>query len=63
MGTAGFDYDLMAFVRKFLKACDLPVAVSTGRDRLRPDPAKREKELDPPTNGFQRPKSVRDAYK
>ena len=63
MGAAGLDYELITFVRKFLEGCDLPVGVSTGRDMFRPDPAKREKELDPPTYGFQPPKSVSDVKK
>ena len=58
MGAAGLDYELITFAREFLENCGLPVAVGTGRDMFRPDPAKREKELDPPTYGFQRPKCV-----
>ena len=63
MGAAGLDYELITFVRKFLEDCDLPAVVSTGRDMFRPDPAKREKELKPPTYGFQRRKSVSSVKK
>ena len=57
MGAAGLDNELITFARKFLMDCGLPVAVTTGREMF-PDPAKRKKELEPPTYGFQRPKSV-----
>ena len=63
MGAAGLDYELITFARKFLENCDLPNAVGTGRDMFRPDGPKREKKLDPPAYGFQRPKSVSYAKK
>ena len=63
MGAAGLDYELITFARRFLEDCGLPIAVNTGRDIFRPDAAKREKELDPPTYGIERPKCVRDVKK
>ena len=63
MGAAGLDYELITLAREFLESCDLPVAVSTGRDMFEPGPAKREKKLDPPTYGFQQPECVSNVKK
>ena len=59
MGAAGLDYELIAFTRRFLKKCDLPDAVKTGREMFGPDPARKQQKLDPPTYGSHRPSSIK----